>query len=106
MCVFLCILADISSYSGSQEELTKAITPIRKETKKFTLSDILPHPCDPGRWLHRYFMLALMCFLSFGSYYVYDNPTALQDSIESVSCILTHYELFFLHGIIDAIRGW
>ena len=23
-------------------------------------------PCDPRRWMHRYFMLFLMCTLSFG----------------------------------------
>lgn len=42
-------------------------------------------PCDPRRWLHRYFMLFFMCMLSFGSYYVYDNPTALQRTIMKVS---------------------
>lgn len=28
--------------------------------------------------------LALICFLSFGSYFVYDSPAALQDQIKSV----------------------
>ena len=42
-------------------------------------------PCDPRKWMHRYFMLVLMCMLSFGSYYVYDNPTALQRTIINVS---------------------
>lgn len=35
--------------------------------------------CDPTRWLHRYLMLFFICFLSFGSYFCYDNPAALQD---------------------------
>ncbi|VDP94279.1 unnamed protein product [Echinostoma caproni] len=35
--------------------------------------------CDPLRWLHRYLMLFFICFLSFGSYFCYDNPAALQD---------------------------
>ena len=42
-------------------------------------------PCDPRRWMHRYLMLGFMCMLSFGSYYVYDNPTALQSTIIKVS---------------------
>ena len=41
-------------------------------------------PCDPRRWMHRYLMLGFMCMLSFGSYYVYDNPTALQSTILKV----------------------
>ena len=28
-------------------------------------------PCDPHRWMHRYFMLFLMCTLSFGMYCVW-----------------------------------
>lgn len=45
-------------------------------------------PCDPRQWMHRYFMLAFMCMLSFGSYYVYDNPTALQRTIQNVSGVI------------------
>eukprot|EP00106_Octopus_bimaculoides_P023488 XP_014790930.1 PREDICTED: major facilitator superfamily domain-containing protein 1-like [Octopus bimaculoides] len=36
-------------------------------------------PCNPRRNLHRYLILFIMCFLSFGSYFCYDNPAALQD---------------------------
>ena len=32
-------------------------------------------------------MLVLMCFLSFGSYYVYDNLAALQKTIMNVSSV-------------------
>lgn len=35
--------------------------------------------CDPRRRLHRYLMLFFICFLSFGSYFCFDNPAALQD---------------------------
>ncbi|XP_020611830.1 major facilitator superfamily domain-containing protein 1-like [Orbicella faveolata] len=38
--------------------------------------------CDPRRNFHRYFVLGLICFLSFGSYYCYDNPAALEKTIE------------------------
>ncbi|ESO96144.1 hypothetical protein LOTGIDRAFT_214694 [Lottia gigantea] len=38
-------------------------------------------PCDPRRSLHRYLILIIMCFLSFGSYFCYDNPAALQDTM-------------------------
>ena len=42
-------------------------------------------PCDPRRWMHRFLLLFLMCMLSFGSYYVYDNPAALERTILNVS---------------------
>ncbi|XP_055868453.1 major facilitator superfamily domain-containing protein 1-like [Biomphalaria glabrata] len=39
-------------------------------------------PCNPKSCLHRYFpVLVLICFLSFGSYFCYDNPAALQDTM-------------------------
>ncbi|XP_021351524.1 major facilitator superfamily domain-containing protein 1-like [Mizuhopecten yessoensis] len=37
--------------------------------------------CNPRRFLHRYLVLIIMCFLSFGSYFCYDNPAALQDTM-------------------------
>ncbi|CAH1397376.1 unnamed protein product [Nezara viridula] len=37
--------------------------------------------CSPGGACYRYFALAMMCFLGFGSYFCYDNPGALQDVI-------------------------
>lgn len=74
-----CCIADTS---GSEDELTKTITPVPAQ-KTYFLEYFLP--CDPRRFMHRYFMLVLMCFLSFGSYYVYDNPTALQSTIIRVS---------------------
>ncbi|XP_054771784.2 major facilitator superfamily domain-containing protein 1-like [Lytechinus pictus] len=40
--------------------------------------------CDPRRALHRYLILIFICFLSFGSYFCYDNPSALQDQIKQV----------------------
>lgn len=33
----------------------------------------------------RYYMLFLACFLCFGNYFIYDNPSALQTQLESVS---------------------
>ncbi|XP_078495475.1 lysosomal dipeptide transporter MFSD1 [Ciona intestinalis] len=38
---------------------------------------------DPQGLLHRLIVLALMCFLSFGSYFCYDNPAALHNEIIS-----------------------
>ncbi|XP_014669907.1 PREDICTED: major facilitator superfamily domain-containing protein 1-like [Priapulus caudatus] len=38
--------------------------------------------CHPGRWMHRFIMLVLMCLLGFGSYFCYDNPSALQDDMK------------------------
>ncbi|XP_071950210.1 lysosomal dipeptide transporter MFSD1-like [Antedon mediterranea] len=39
--------------------------------------------CDPRQTLHRFLVLILICFLSFGSYFCYDNPGALQTEIKS-----------------------
>jgi len=58
--------------------------PVSPEPEKKTYFLETFFPCDPRRWMHRYFMLLLMCFLSFGSYYVYDNPAALQRTIMNV----------------------
>ncbi|XP_072033850.1 lysosomal dipeptide transporter MFSD1-like [Amphiura filiformis] len=38
--------------------------------------------CNPHRTLHRFLVLILICFLSFGSYFCYDNPSALQNQIK------------------------
>ncbi|XP_039253474.2 lysosomal dipeptide transporter MFSD1-like [Styela clava] len=41
-------------------------------------------PCEVGNprsLSHRLIIIALMCFLSFGSYFCYDNPAALHDEI-------------------------
>uniref|UniRef100_A0A8C4R5R2 Lysosomal dipeptide transporter MFSD1 n=1 Tax=Eptatretus burgeri TaxID=7764 RepID=A0A8C4R5R2_EPTBU len=37
--------------------------------------------CDPRRKPHRFLVLILMCLLSFGSYFCYDIPAALQTQI-------------------------
>ncbi|GFR87917.1 major facilitator superfamily domain-containing protein [Elysia marginata] len=38
--------------------------------------------CNPTSFVHRYLIvLVLICFLSFGSYFCYDNPAALQDTM-------------------------
>ncbi|XP_064638715.1 major facilitator superfamily domain-containing protein 1-like isoform X2 [Lineus longissimus] len=39
--------------------------------------------CNPWRPVHRYLVLIIMCFLSFGSYFCYDNPAAMQDTMKS-----------------------
>ncbi|XP_072396681.1 lysosomal dipeptide transporter MFSD1 isoform X2 [Diabrotica undecimpunctata] len=41
--------------------------------------NFLCHPLGSG---HRFIALIFMCFLSFGSYFCYDNPAALQDKIK------------------------
>ncbi|XP_061227625.1 major facilitator superfamily domain-containing protein 1 isoform X5 [Neopsephotus bourkii] len=42
----------------------------------------LSSACDPRRLPHRLIVLALMCFLGFGSYFCYDNPAALQTQVQ------------------------
>ncbi|XP_072180435.1 lysosomal dipeptide transporter MFSD1-like [Diadema setosum] len=52
--------------------------------------------CDPRKPLHRYLMLILICFLSFGSYFCYDNPAALQDQIkEAMNVDTTRFMLLY-----------
>ena len=36
----------------------------RNRRRKYRCDNFLP--CDPRRWMHRFIMLGLMCFLSFG----------------------------------------
>uniref|UniRef100_A0A8D2J163 Lysosomal dipeptide transporter MFSD1 n=1 Tax=Varanus komodoensis TaxID=61221 RepID=A0A8D2J163_VARKO len=38
--------------------------------------------CDPEHLAHRLLVLALMCFLGFGSCFCYDNPAALQTQVQ------------------------
>jgi hypothetical protein len=35
---------------------------------------------------HRWLMLALLCTALIGSYYVYDNPTALENQVRGTGC--------------------
>lgn len=35
--------------------------------------------CDPKKSAHRYAMIFFICLMSFGSYFCYDNPAALQE---------------------------
>ena len=41
-------------------------------------------PKDPADTNKRFIFLALACLLCIGSYYVYDNPAALEVRIEDV----------------------
>lgn len=55
-----------------------------------------PLACDPRRWLHKYVVLFFMCFLSFGSYFCYDTPGALQDTIiRDLELSTSQYVLFY-----------
>ena len=50
--------------------------------------------------MHRFILLFLMCMLSFGSYYVYDNPAALERTIQNVRlggcmCVYNSWNLMF-----------
>jgi len=52
--------------------------------------------CDPRRWAHRYFVLIFMVFLSFGSYFCYDNPAALTETMKAdMKLDTSQYMLFY-----------
>jgi MFS family permease len=52
--------------------------------------------CDPTRKLHRFLILPLICLLSFGSYFCYDNPAALQDiMIKDLQISTSQYSAFY-----------
>nr|AAW25795.1 SJCHGC00668 protein [Schistosoma japonicum] len=53
--------------------------------------------CDPRRRPHRYIVLFFICFLCFGSYFCYDNPSALQDVFLS-SLEMTRIEFMNLYA--------
>ena len=72
---------DVLSQSSLPSEGTMAV----KKNGRFSL-ETFPL-CDPRHFLHRYSLLILMCFLSFGNYFVYDNPASLPKVIKNVSRI-------------------
>ena len=72
---------DVSSQSSLPSEGIVMV----KEKGRFSL-ETFPL-CDPRHFLHRYSLLILMCFLSFGNYFVYDNPASLPKVIKNVSRI-------------------
>lgn len=66
--------------------------------------------CDPKRNVHRYFILGLICFLSFGSYYCYDNPAALENVIKQDMGVKTDkyvmlYSLYSYPNVILCFFG-
>lgn len=61
-------------------------TPLIESADDIDMEDELGYcgscsPCNPRKSFHRYLILSIMCFLSFGSYFCYDNPAALQDDM-------------------------
>ena len=42
------------------------------------------HKDDISKTRVRYYMLIFACFLCFGNYFIYDNPSALQTQLEDV----------------------
>lgn len=54
--------------------------------------------CNPHRALHRYLALCFICLLSFGSYFCYDNPAALQSQIKQTLDLDTQ-EFMVLYSI-------
>ncbi|EDO35229.1 predicted protein, partial [Nematostella vectensis] len=66
--------------------------------------------CDPRRGLHRYVVLIFICFLSFGGYYCYDNPAALekhieQDMAKDTSNYVLLYSLYSYPNVILCFFG-
>ena len=66
--------------------------------------------CDPRRVFYRYFGLFFMCFLSFGSYFCYDNPAALQDNFKqdlkiSTTVFTTFYSVYSWPNVILCFFG-
>ncbi|XP_070539369.1 lysosomal dipeptide transporter MFSD1-like [Ptychodera flava] len=66
--------------------------------------------CNPRNRLHRYLVLILMCFLSYGSYFVYDNPAALQKHMKedldlNTSDFMMFYSLYSWPNVILCFFG-
>ena len=61
-------------------------------------------PFDPDRLAFRLLMLVGICFLTFGSYFVYDIPAALQDALTAVDFFYLfsrYYSVFFEMRVIS-----
>jgi dipeptide/tripeptide permease len=58
---------------------TEPIIQYSDETRTESLASRI---CNPRKFFFRYFALIFMCLLSFGSYFCYDNPAALQDNFK------------------------
>ncbi|XP_018117824.1 major facilitator superfamily domain-containing protein 1 [Xenopus laevis] len=63
----------------ADDEDREALLPEAAGSRKRDMAAI----CDPSRFAHRMLVLALMCFLGFGSYFCYDNPAALQTQVQA-----------------------
>ena len=69
--------------------------PTEKRQQNWFLREFT-HPTDPTTLLHRLFILCFICTLSFGSYFCFDNPAALESQmIKTLSIDKTEYELFY-----------
>jgi hypothetical protein len=56
-----------------------------EESRDFTLLETDEKSNDDiSKTNIRYYMLFLACFLCFGNYFIYDNPSALQTQLEDV----------------------
>ncbi|XP_067944720.1 lysosomal dipeptide transporter MFSD1-like [Watersipora subatra] len=67
-------------------------------------------PCNPRRYMHRYIVLIFMCLLSFGSYFCYDNPAAMQDTMMADLSLNTEqfmmfYSMYSYPNIVLAFIG-
>ncbi len=94
---------DTESIGSSTTELAKTQPKVNTDPEDvkmagFSCDTFLP--CDPRRWMHRFLMVFLMCSLSFGSYYVYDNPAALQRTFTNVRMWELALQLFLCVGSI------
>ena len=66
--------------------------------------------CNPRKFFFRYFALIFMCLLSFGSYFCYDNPAALQDHFKkdlkiSTSTFTAFYAWYSWPNVILCFLG-
>ncbi|OQR73863.1 major facilitator superfamily domain-containing protein 1-like [Tropilaelaps mercedesae] len=66
---------------ASSEDQNALMTSEYSSSQEFTYHYDGCGCCNPAARLHRYFVLIFMCLLAFGSYYCYDNPSALENHI-------------------------
>ena len=54
--------------------------------------------CNPFKKFHRFLVLVLICLLSFGSYFCYDNPAALAPQFKNDLGLVVNimFESYFL----------
>lgn len=75
------------------EDEEREVEEVEEQVTGFCLSSFL---CNPRKTGHRFFALLFLCLMSFGSYFCYDNPAALETQIkDDMKVDIFNYSLLY-----------